>query len=215
MRVSEVMTRAPKTVTPSTSLKEAARTMLEHGISGLPVLGEGGELVGIITEADFVARQVAQVEGRRRLLDVVLRKPELSAGQETVGEAMSRVPVTVGPDATVTEAARRMVANGVKRLPVVDLEKKLIGIVSRADIMAAFTRSDAAIETEIRDGILQRMLFLEPSVIEVSVTDGVVALKGELTKRSDVRLLSALTERVDGVVRIDDRLTWRQDDTIR
>ncbi|HSL26998.1 MAG TPA: CBS domain-containing protein, partial [Acidimicrobiia bacterium] len=192
--------------------KEAARQMLNRGISGLPVVDSDGRLVGIITEADFVARQLAQTEARPRLLAALLRRPEPPQDTETVGEAMTESPITISADASITEAARLMVSEKVKRLPVVDLNGDLIGVISRADIMSAFARDDAGVEDEIRSGILTRLLFHEPNAIEVSVDQGVVTLRGELPNRSDVRLLVALAGRVDGVVRVDEKLTWRYDD---
>ena len=186
--------------------------MLNRGISGLPVVDSDGRLVGIITEADFVARQLAQTEARPRLLAALLRRPEPPQDTETVGEAMTESPITISADASITEAARLMVSEKVKRLPVVDLNGDLIGVISRADIMSAFARDDAGVEDEIRSGILTRLLFHEPNAIEVSVDQGVVTLRGELPNRSDVRLLVALAGRVDGVVRVDEKLTWRYDD---
>jgi CBS domain-containing protein len=212
MRVSDVMSTEPFTVRAETPLKEAARQMLDRGISGLPVVDSGGRLVGIITEGDFVARQLSQTEARPRLLAALLRRPEPPHDTETVGEAMTASPVTITAEASLTEAARLMVSQRVKRLPVVDLNGDLIGIVSRADIMSAFARADAGVEEEIRSGILTRLLFHEPDAIEVSVDQGIVSLRGELPNRSDVRLLVALAGRVDGVVRVDEQLTWRYDD---
>lgn len=212
MRVADVMAGSVVTVERSASLKEAARIMLAKGVSGLPVVDEAGDLVGIITEADFVARQVAHIEGRRRLLDVVMRRSDPAPDTATVEEAMTNAPITTHPDASVSEAARRMVAAGVKRLPVVDLTGRLVGIVSRADVMSAFARSDQAIEDEVREGILTRLLFHPADAIGVAVTDGVVILRGELPNRSDVRLLVALADRVDGVVKVEDHLAWRYDD---
>jgi len=212
MRVADVMTSSVVTVEKWTSLKDAARIMLANGVSGLPVVDDSGDLVGIITEADFVARQVAHIEGRRRLLDVMMRRSEPTPDTATVEEAMTKAPITIDPDATVNEAARRMVAAGVKRLPVIDLTGRLVGIVSRGDIMSAFARSDEAIENEVREGILTRLLFHPADAVGVTVKDGVVTLRGELPNRSDVRLLVALADRLDGIVKVEDHLTWRYDD---
>ncbi len=214
MRVIDLMTTHVLTARPEDPLKSAARTMVDAGVSGLPVIDGAGKLIGIITEADFVTRQVAQEQKRhRRLLDVVLNRREEVADADTVGEAMTARPAVIYPTASLTEAARVMVAHGVKRLPVVDENGALQGIISRADIVAAFTRPDDVIEEEVREDVVRRVLFLDPDVIDVRVVDGVVGLSGELNARSDVRLLEELVARLDGVVRVDNRLSWRVDDT--
>lgn len=153
MRVRDLMTMDVKTIRPEASLKEAAREMVERGVSGLPVVDGAGNLVGIITEADFLSRELGR-SGRRRLLDSLFVGDTPPHEAETVAEAMSTSPVVIYPDASITEAARVMVGHGVKRLPVVDEEGLLIGVVSRADVVNAFTVPDDVIEDEIREDIV-------------------------------------------------------------
>jgi CBS domain-containing protein len=105
-----------------------------------------------------------------------------------------------------------MAARNVKRLPVVDLEGRLVGIISRADVVNAFTKPDDVIEDEVREDVIRRLLFLDPDPIEVTVVDGVVHLGGELENRSEVHLLEELTRRISGVVRVDSDLTYQVDD---
>ena len=105
-----------------------------------------------------------------------------------------------------------MVNHGVKRLPVVDGEGKLRGVISRADVVAAFTRPDDVIEDEILEDVIRRILFLEEGVVEVSVADGVVTLEGTVPTKSDARLLEELTRRLDGVVRLISRVDFEVDD---
>jgi CBS domain-containing protein len=152
MRVLDLMTTDVVTVTPDVSLKEAARAMTDIGVSGLPVLDAEGRLVGIITEADFLAREAGRSE-RRRLLDTLFSEPFV-AEAESVGEAMTTDPVVIYPEASLTEAARVMVNHRVKRLPVVDADGRLQGVISRADVVAAFTRPDDIIEDEIREDVI-------------------------------------------------------------
>jgi len=129
-----------------------------------------------------------------------------------VAEVMTRSVVTITPEATVSEAARVMGRRNVKRLPVVDLEGDLVGIVSRSDIVGAFTKPDDIIEDEVREDVIRRLLFLDPELVEVSVSDGVVSLSGELENRSEAHLLEELTRRIAGVVRVESHLLYKVDD---
>ena len=97
----------------------------------------------------------------------------------------------------------------MKRLPVVDMEGRLVGIVSRADVVAAYTRPDELIEDEIREDVIRRILFLDPDSISVDVTEGVVTLSGEIDNQTDSRLLEELVRRLDGVTRVENQLTWK------
>ena len=212
MRVIDLMTTEVVTVTADMSLKEAARTMTDLGVSGLPVLDDAGAIIGIITEADFLAREAGRSEPRRRrLLDALFNEPQI-AEAESVEEAMTLDPVVIYPEASLTEAARVMVNHGVKRLPVVDSEGHLRGVISRADVVAAFTRPDDIIEDEIREDVIRRILFLEADSVEVVVDDGVVRLSGAVPTKSDARLLEELTRRLDGVVRLESNIKFEVDD---
>ncbi len=215
MKVIDVMSTEVLTIGPQEPLKAAARKMVDHGVSGLPVVDESGKLLGIITEADFLARETTRDHPRaRRLLDAIFARPEdLVAEADTVGEVMTERVVTITRDATLAEAARVMTTNRVKRVPVVDAEGLLQGILSRADIMAAFTRPDEVIEDEIREDVIRRILLLDPDRFTVTVTDGVVALRGEAETRSQASLLQELAQRVEGVVAVESSLGWTVDDT--
>jgi CBS domain-containing protein len=214
MKVRDIMTTDPFKVTGNTHLKEAARLMVRHRVSGLPVVDEAGKLIGILSEGDFIRREA----GRDRpqgvsLLDAVFGEGELQpVGAETVAEIMTRSVVTITPEATVGEAARVMGRRSVKRLPVVDLEGELVGIVSRSDIVGAFTKPDDVIEDEVREDLIRRLLFLDPELVRVSVDDGVVTLEGELENRTEAHLLEELSRRIAGVVRVESRLRYKVDD---
>jgi CBS domain-containing protein len=188
-------------VSPDTLIKDAARLMFRHRVSGLPVCDERSTLVGIITEADFLRLEVARDQAD---------EPQ---PVETVGEVMNRGVVTVRPEESIADAARVMVFQDVKRLPVVDDDDRMLGIISRLDVVAAFTRPDEVIEDEIREDLIRRVLFIDPDAIEVSVVDGVVTFSGEIGTRNEARLLEELARRLDGVIRVETDLTWRLDDS--
>lgn len=213
MKVRDLMTTDVITVGPDFSLKEAARRMLDAGVSGLPVTDDAGELVGIITEADFVAGEAdRRAKQRAGLLRFLLNRQEIPTEERRVGDVMTPEVVTVGPDVDHAEAARVMERENVKRLPVVD-GGRLVGLLARADMLRAFTRADQEIIDEITDYVISRVLWLEPSKVEVASVDGNVTLSGRLEHRSDVALLLELTKRLDGVASVTDNLSWEYDNT--
>ena len=130
----------------------------------------------------------------------------------TAAEAMSAPAVTIGPENHVAEAARAMVENGVSRLPVVGPDGTLVGIVTRADLMRGFSRSDEDIEREIRDDVLANVLLIDEKSLDIRVTRGDVRLSGRLERRSDTELLPRVVARVPGVVSVHSTLRWRWDD---
>ena len=158
MRVKDVMATEVVTVGPREGIKHAARKMVESGVSGLPVVDEG-RLVGMNTESDFLEQEADKRDQRNhRLLDAVLGNRRHRSLGDTVSEAMTPKPVTISPEARLAQAAHTMKHRKIKSLPVVDEGDRLTGIVSRADILQAFVRSDEDIEHQIRDDIARRIL---------------------------------------------------------
>ena len=212
MNVADVMTRDVVTVAADASLKETARIMLENKLSGLPVVDDSGRLLGIVSESDFVMKEAGVP--RRRLLDVLFgRGDDALQSAESAGELMSTEIVTVEADATLRMAARLMVKEEVKRMPVVS-DGTLVGIVSRADVMRAFARADAEITAEI-DGLLERRLLpVPPGAVTPLVEDGRVTLTGTVEAKSDADVLVDLVRRIDGVISKVNELEWDVDDRV-
>ena len=208
------MTPVPVTVQEDTSLKDAARKMSELGVSGLPVVGAGGELVGILTEADFLAKEAEKDEPRRRgLLDLLFDGSERNLAQaDRVSDIMTTKITVIRADRSLAAAAHAMVSGNIKRLPVVDEAGALVGIVSRADVVKGFARSDEDVATDVLDLLAKRVLPIEPDAVKVSVDDGVVTLTGEIDAQVDARVLEHVVSRFDGVVRVDNQLTWQVDE---
>jgi len=210
MTVCDLMTSEVATVTPTMSLRDAAALLAAKGISGVPVLNTENEVVGVLSEADIVVKAGGEV-ARNRLLGWLL-EPDLDLDDkiraETVDDAMTAPPVTISPKRPVHEAARLMVSENVNRLPVVD-KGKLVGIVTRADIVRAFTRSDAELLDEIRQDILHRTFWLEPGRVTVNIVDGHVTLRGEVETEADRELLPNFVARVPGVISVDADLSCR------
>jgi CBS domain-containing protein len=218
MKVKELMTREVVTIPPETSLKEVAATLAREGVSGLPVCDVDGRVLGVVSEGDILYKEQSRPDRRggplARLVDGGWYAAAAKGAARTAGEAMTAPAVTIGPDRPVAAAARMMVERQVNRLPVVK-DGQLFGIVTRADLVRAFTRSDDDVAAEIREHVLRRALWVEPGTIEVAVENGEVTLRGALESRSDVRLLSKLTARVPGVVTVRTSVRWRVDDTKR
>ncbi|MEU1464262.1 CBS domain-containing protein [Streptomyces sp. NPDC005727] len=217
-KVGSVMTTEVVRAAYGTPFKEVARLLAEHRISGLPVVDEDEKVVGVLSEADLVARQAEPPEpARRRLPALALtgaaRRRAAKDRARTAGRLMTEPPVTVGAGATVAEAARTMTERGVERLPVVDEEDRLVGIVTRRDLLQVFLKPDRGIRDEVIEEILRRALWLPPRSVDVSVVEGVVTLAGRMERKSDTEIAVSMTRRIDGVVAVVDRLTYRLDDS--
>ena len=216
MKVAELMTQDVVTVTPETTLKEVAALLVDRRISGLPVVQADGTVVGVVSEADILVKEQGP-EPRHGLLRWLLgaRKDDERLLARTAEEAMTAPAITVRAASSVSHAARLMTQNGVKRLPVLNRNDRLVGIVTRSDLVRAFTRSDAEIALDIRDGVIRGTLWLGGSEPDIAVQDGVVTLSGEVERRSDVELLELFTARVPGVVSVESNVGWRWDDEKR
>lgn len=217
MKISELMQREVVTVAASATLKEAATLLTQHRISGLPVVGPDGGLVGVVSEADILRKEdglALELSGflGRLLEDAYGDKQRFEA--RTVEQAMTAPPITVSSSADVVEAARLMTTQHVNRLPVVD-RHRLVGIVSRADLVRAFQRDDEAIGREIADDVLLSTLWIEPASVEVTVDDGVVTLAGRVETKTIAEIVAAYVRRVPGVVAVESSLEWGSDDLAR
>jgi len=214
-RVRDVMTPQVLTVDEQAPFKEIVALMDECRISALPVLDEKGRVVGIVSEADLLLKEEFPegpaggrlLQGRRQ------REERAKAAGDTAVELMTAPAVTIGPDATVTEAARLLHRHGIKRLPVVDPAGPLLGIVSRADLLKVFLRPDAEIAQAIRQEVLLRGMWVNPDTVVAEVRDGVVTLTGRLERRSLIPIAVSLVHGIDGVVGVVDRLTFELDDS--
>jgi CBS domain-containing protein len=206
------MTADVITVGRDASLKEAARRMIEAGVSGLAVTDDEG-LAGVITEADFVKSESdRRPKKRARVLSWFSHDVEVPHFERLVGDVMTSNVVTISPETDHAEAARLMQTKRIKRLPVVD-DGELIGIVSRSDILRAFARPDESIIGELQDHVMRKVLWIDPKRVTVHVVEGNVVLEGQLETKSDAVLLEDLAGRLDGVVSVKSRLTWEVDNT--
>jgi CBS domain-containing protein len=209
--VADVMTKDVVVIEPDEDFKSCAKLMRVHDISALPVVDESGRLIGIVSEADLLAKE--RDRGVKRPALGVRWTGDLAAEGRTAGEVMTSPAVSIEATATIPEAARLMYREAVKRLPVVDAEGHVTGIVSRADLLKTFTRSDESIHRDISENIIKKALFIDPREVHVVVTNGHVRLIGELESRSLCKLLAQMVERVEGTVGLTNELTYRLDDS--
>ena len=208
--VADVMTRNVVAVGPDTDFKTCVRRIQEHQVSALPVVDGDRKLVGIVSEADLLAKE--RRRGERRRLFVGSEADGQAAGR-TAGQVMTSPAICIAPDASIPQAARLMHREAVKRLPVVDANGVVVGIVSRADLLKTYVRGDDAIKRDIVGDVITRALFLDPKSVDVEVSNGVVKLSGELETRSLCRLLIEMAQRVEGTVAVESKLKWRFDDS--
>ncbi|ELP64712.1 CBS domain-containing protein [Streptomyces turgidiscabies] len=219
-KVGSVMTTEVVRAEYGTPFKEVARLLADHRISGLPVVDEDDHVIGVISETDLMVRQAATpdpYEPPRHGLGLagLTRGARRQAAKEkarTAGQLMTEPPVVAHADDTIVQAARTMAQRRVERLPVLDEENRLVGIVTRRDLLQVFLRPDAEIRKEVIDEVLVRTLWLAPSGVDVSVTEGVVTLAGHMERKSETEIAVSMTRQVDGVVGVVGKLTYRLDD---
>jgi CBS domain-containing protein len=220
MRVRDVMTTEVLTIGPEAPIRDVARVLVEHGISGIPVCDIEGQVVGVVSEADILYKEhdPNEAHGDGFLGRLIEGTPNhvggLKAKAQTAGKAMTSPAITITPQESVSVAARVMSERQVNRLPVVDCDE-LVGIVTRADLVRAFTQGDEAIEAEIRADVLERTMWVEEGRVDVDVSRGFVTLGGSLDRRSDAELLERLVRRGPGVTEVASSVSWRVDDVTR
>jgi CBS domain-containing protein len=214
-KVRDVMTTKVVTASPDTPYKQLVLLLAEHRVSAVPVVDQRRHVLGVVSEADLLLKQehlqglaeALWLESRRR------RVERAKASGAVAADLMTSPAVTVGRDTSVVEAARLLHARGVKRLPVEDVLGRLVGIVSRADLLVGFLRADEEIRREILEDLIRRDFVMGPERFHVNVRDGVVVLQGSCERRSLIPMLVRAVEGVEGVVRVENRLGYDVDDT--
>ncbi len=206
--VKDVMTTRVIWVKKDASFREMAAALREHRVSAFPVLDGLGKVIGVVSEADMLTKEAldSEPEGMPGMITGILRRREHEKARGiSAGDLMTRPAVTVTPDDTVEHAARLMYTRKVKRLPVVDAAGHLVGIVSRADLLAVFDRTDDEIRKDIRDDVMLSEFLADP---KVTIKDGVVTLSGRPQTGSVGREIVQRVRHVQGVVAVRDRLSY-------
>ena len=195
--VKDIMTTGVVTVRPDTPHQTVAAMLRQHRVSGFPVADDDGKVVGVVTETDLVALVAGRRHSRHR-----------AAEQATAGDLMSHPAVTVGPDDPVKTAARLMRKQRLQRLPVVDRDGRLVGIVSRSDVLSVFQRSDEEIRREVTQDVIADGFFTDPARFTVTVHNGIVTLEGAPGSTVLGTAIAGQVEHLEGVVAVRDRFTY-------
>lgn len=218
MIVRDVMTHPVVVVHQTTPLKEVAQALIDNGISGVLVVDAEGAVLGVVSEADLLVKEQGADAIRHRPLSRFFGESKESQAQLvklgaiTAGEAMTAPALTIGSSRSIHEAAATMTARRVNRLPVVD-DGRLVGIISRADLVRAYVRSDDELAATIRDDVIRRILWLDPALFDVIVKDGVASISGKVERRSTAAMVERAVRMVPGVVDVHASVTWSMDDS--
>ena len=217
LTVRDVMTRSVVTVRPETSLKDVARLLVDNGVSGVPVVDAEGAVVGVVSEADFLIKEQGARAVRHRLLSRLIGESDAARAKldkvaaRTAGEAMTSPALVIAPSSAIHLAAQVMTEARVNRLPVIE-DDHLVGIVTRADLVRAYLRSDEELVRTIREDVLLRALWLDPAGFDVTVNRGEVTVSGHVERRSTAEILAETIELVPGIVSTDIDVSWSFDD---
>ncbi|RZU75066.1 BON domain-containing protein [Micromonospora kangleipakensis] len=213
-QVQDVMTADVATVREDTAYREIVDVLTGRHVTAVPVVDGARRVLGVVSEADLLHKVELQGQPHERRFFVSRhhRQARVKAGATLAADLMTSPPVTVAPDASLVEAARIMGERKVKRLPVVDDLDRLVGIVTRGDLLKVHLRPDADIRRDVVDEVLHRVLGVPDGVVDVTVHDGVVTLTGQLDRWSTVHLALLLAGHVSGVVEVVDALGYAIDD---
>jgi CBS domain-containing protein len=204
--VKDVMTAEVVAVRQDTTFKELAAVLRRYRVSALPVVDDAGRVIGVVSEADLLAKEALADPGV--MAEVLHHQDVRKAEGLTAGDLMTRPPVTAAPEDPVEQAARMMHFMRVKRLPVVNSGGQLVGIVSRSDVLAVFDRPDEEIRMEIVDTMLLHEFLINPRLFKVTVESGVVTMEGTPETAALGHALVRKARHVPGVVAVRDRLTY-------
>ncbi|MER5825116.1 CBS domain-containing protein [Streptomyces mirabilis] len=212
--VSDLMTTSVVRVREDAGFKDIAKLLAEYDITAIPVVDADDRPVGVVSEADLLRKEAGQLDPAG-LLPVLHPRPADRTKQEatTARGLMNSPAITARPQWTVVEAAQVMERHRVKRLPVVDEADRLVGLISRADLLRVFLRGDSAIREEISGDVLVRTLGIAPGSVTVRVVDGRVSLTGSVERKSLIPVAVRMCQGVDGVVDVTEQLSHRTDDT--
>ncbi|MEU5439924.1 CBS domain-containing protein [Streptomyces griseofuscus] len=209
--VEELMSRDVVRARRDTPFKEVVRLLEENGVTAVPVVDELDRPLGVVSEADLLRKSADQADPSGRTPVPHLEAWERAKAEGSRAEELMSAPaVCARPEWTVVEAARLMEAQHVKRLPVVDETDRLLGIVSRGDLLRVFLRRDEAIREEITGDLLRRTLGLDPRDVSAEVRDGRVTLAGTVEYSSLIPVIEQLCRGVDGVVSVSGNLSYQK-----
>jgi CBS domain-containing protein len=213
-RVKDVMTTRVVAVHKDATFKDIVALLTEHRVSAFPVVDEEGKVVGVVSEADLLSKEAlvaalgAQVARLGRVPGSPYQGDFAKAAAVTAADLMTKPPVLVTPDESVTSAARLMYHARVKCLPVVGVKGQLVGIITRTDALSVYSRPDEEIREEITKNVILNGFLADPDRFAVTVSGGIVTLEGHPETAARGRELVAEAWHVEGVVSVRDRLSY-------
>ena len=205
--VKDVMTTRVIWVKKDATFREMAVALRDHRVSAFPVIDDDGKVIGVVSEADMLTKE-ALVDELGIFGGILHRRDQAKARGIIAGDLMTTAVVAVRPGDTVEHAAKLMYDRGVKRLPVTDESGHLVGIISRADVLSVFARTDEDIRKEITEDLLLGEFYTHPRTLNATVKDGIVTLAGVPETNEVGHEFARRVRHVQGVVAVRDRLTY-------
>ena len=205
--VKDVMTTRVIWVKKDATFREMAAALREHRVSAFPVVDDDRKVIGVVSEADMLNKE-ALIDEPGVISGILHHRDQVKARGITAGDLMTTAVVAVRPEDTVEHAAKLMYDRGVKRLPVTDESGRLVGIISRADVLSVFDRTDTAIGHEINRDVLLGEFMVDPLAFQVTVKDGIVTLAGRPETNETGHEIVWRVRHVQGVVAVRDRLDY-------
>ena len=204
-RAKDVMTTHVVAVRSDASYREMANALRTNRVSGLPVVDAEGTVVGVVSQTDLLTK--GSTDTRRGW---PTRRKHVATAELTAADLMTRPAVTTSPDELVTSVARLMSARRLRRVPVIDSQGRLVGIICRSDVLSVFSRPDEDIRREITQDVIMDGFFTDPARLTVTVQDGIVTLAGEPGGVVLGRGIADQVRHVEGVVAVRDRFRYPQ-----
>jgi CBS domain-containing protein len=206
--VKDVMSTHVIAVRRNAPFKEIAARLREQRVSAFPVVDDADKVIGVVSEADLLAKEAWGDAMPGTFAGVVRQREQAKADAVTAADLMTSPAITIGPDEPVSEAARLMYLRRVKRLPVISEAGRLVGIVTRSDVLSVFSKADEEIRREITDGVILDGVRTDPARFTVTVKDGIATIEGNPETAAVGRDIIETARHVEGVVAIRDRLTY-------
>lgn len=215
LTAADVMSSPVVMLAPGDAIPDAARTFTQWHISGAPVVDDDGRLVGMVTEGDILVK-AAGPAGHSLLAEVFRSRREVHEEErrltgKVVADVMTPDVIQARESTPLRELAATMSRNEINRIPIVR-DREIVGIVTRNDVLRMYCRTDRELAHDVRDTI-RKDLWVDPTGLEIDVDGGRVAVRGEVSRHSDAKLIRSFVGLVEGVVSIDTTgLVWTVDD---
>jgi CBS-domain-containing membrane protein len=205
--VKDVMSTHVIAVRQGASYKEMAAMLHEQRVSAFPLLDDDNKVIGVVSESDLLTKEALEGTAPRALPSLTRQRVRRQVNGVTAADLMTKPPVTIGPDEPATQAARLMYSHRVKRLPVIGAHGRLIGIVTRSDVLSVFSRPDAEIRHQVARDLILDTFLCDPDKFVVTVKDGIVTIEGTPETTPIGRDIIDAVRHMEGVVAVRDRLS--------